>query len=131
MRQEGKKLDSHSVLFEGSMRRSHLNSLLREADDIRSDRLKKERLEKSECKICFYVTGRIGGSAMTQRPCGICGKDEWYGSTCTDALCINCAKEHELCKYCGADRELRERRRNFKWINDAITPISGTSNNSD
>ena len=130
MRQEGKKLDAYTVLFEGTMRRRHLNGILEEADNIRSDRLKQERLDKSECKICFYVSGRMGGCAMTQRPCSICGKDYWYGSTCTDALCMECAREHELCKHCGADRELRERRRNFKWIKDDPKTVPEQSDNS-
>ena len=53
---------------------------------------------------------------MTTRPCAICHKDVLYGSTCTDVLCDECAKLHDLCKHCGADRELRRNRRKFAWI---------------
>lgn len=76
-----------------------------------ADKSKKERREKGECKFCFYMrTQRIGGAAMTSQPCGICGEYQMYGSTNTDKICLKCAKKHELCKYCGADLELRPRR---------------------
>jgi len=116
MRYGAKKLDMYNVQFQTSTCNSYLRNLLQEAESIKTDDDKKNRLEKSECKMCFYRKGRIGGCAMTEQPCGICGIPVMYGSTCTDVLCLNCAKEHELCKHCGADRELRANRRKFNWI---------------
>jgi len=42
-----------------------------------------------------------------------CGKDQLYGNTRTDALCLECAQETMLCKHCGGDRELRTERRDW------------------
>jgi hypothetical protein len=73
---------------------------------------RKERLVAHRCKSCFYFRS-MGGSAITRQPCACCGKPDAYASTNTDVLCLECAKEHSLCKKCGGDLEMRERRR--KW----------------
>jgi hypothetical protein len=67
---------------------------------------------------------------MTTRPCAICNKDVLYGSTCTDVLCDKCAKLHDLCKHCGADRELRRNRRKFGWIPPAA-PLPPTDSSGE
>lgn len=83
------------------------------------DSHKVDRLKACLCKLCFYVHAeRIGGAAMTTSPCGICAEDMIFGSTNTNALCIKCAKEHDLCAQCGADRELRPMRRKFAWLTE-------------
>lgn len=76
-----------------------------------TDWKKKERRAASKCRACFYSSSRIGGAAMTSQPCGICEKDQMYSSTCTDVVCIDCARLHQICKECGADVELRPRRK--------------------
>ncbi len=73
------------------------------------DTLKTDRLERHECVACFY-SSKIGGAAMTYRPCMSCGTDELYGSTATDVLCLQCAVAHRLCKHCGGDLEMKVRR---------------------
>lgn len=66
------------------------------------------RSKKQECPYCYYVkTNRVGGQSVTYSYCGICGKELCFGSTCVDLLCPECAKEHDLCKHCGADYKLR------------------------
>lgn len=50
---------------------------------------------------------------MTTQPCMCCYKPVMYGSTATDALCMDCAREHDLCKRCGGDIELRTRRKDW------------------
>ncbi len=80
-----------------------------------TDYRKKERREASLCKRCYYGDrvngGRIGGAALTTQPCGVCGKEQMYGSTATDKLCRDCAVTYQLCKQCNADQELRPRRK--------------------
>ena len=76
------------------------------------DARKNERLKRHECKACFYAS-RIGGAAMTTRPCMSCGSEEMYGSTATDVLCMDCATKHGLCKHCGGDLEMRTRRKDW------------------
>ena len=64
---------------------------------------KDERIAKMLCKACFYKSDAIGGDAVTQSPCAICGKIVTYPSTYTDALCEKCAKEKNICKHCGKE----------------------------
>ena len=87
-----------------------LNDTLEHAKNLETDPRKAERIEKSECVVCFYGS-RIGGASMTNRECMSCGKNELYPSTATDVLCMGCAKKHDLCKHCGADIKLRVRRK--------------------
>lgn len=76
------------------------------AHEVQTDARKTERLARLECKACFYAF-RMGGAAMTYRPCMSCSSRELYGSTNTDVLCAPCATAGELCKHCGGDREMR------------------------
>ncbi|MDA8114217.1 MAG: hypothetical protein M0Z43_05775 [Acidithiobacillus sp.] len=66
------------------------------------------------CRMCHYGNRfSLAGAAMTKEPCMCCGKDQLYGNTRTDALCLECAQETMLCKHCGGDRELRTERRDW------------------
>lgn len=82
------------------------------ARKLQEDPDRKARLAAQRCKSCFYFRS-MGGSSCTTQPCACCAKPEGYGSTNTDVFCLACAKEHDLCKHCGGDLEMRERRR--KW----------------
>ncbi len=90
--------------------KAHAGEWIRHAEEVTNDARKQERLSSHECKACFY-SSRIGGAAMTSRPCMSCGSVEMYGSTNTDVLCRSCATQHELCKHCGGDLEIRTRRK--------------------
>lgn len=79
---------------------------------LEHDPEKHNRVQSCLCRMCYYGS-RIGGHAITVEPCMCCGEEQTYGSTNTDALCLNCAKTTGLCKHCGADIELRVRRQ--KW----------------
>jgi len=90
----------------------HVKVAIELAKKLEADPDKKKRLQAQECKSCFYVLGKLGCAAMTSRECSCCGKDMMFGSTCTDALCLDCAKKHGLCKHCGGDIDMKQRR---KW----------------
>ena len=92
---------------------SRVQNLLNIANEIAKDLRASERTLKNECKSCFYYVAKIGGSAITHKECMCCGIDQMYGSTCTDVLCLECAKKHKLCRHCGGDINMNERRR--KW----------------
>lgn len=92
--------------------KSRVESIIKRAKEIELDTLKAERIKACECKACFY-SDRIGGAAITSRPCMCCNEMQHYGSTATNTLCKPCATKHDLCKRCGGDIELRVRRR--KW----------------
>lgn len=83
------------------------------------DACEHDRRREQLCPMCFYLPVRLAGQAMTERPCGICGRHVMYGSTATDVLCPECAQQHELCKRCGADLDLRQNRKLEPWPIDA------------
>ena len=91
------------------------------AAEVESDARKADRLKRHECKACFYAS-RMGGAAMTTRPCMSCGSEEMYGSTNTDVLCMGCATTHGLCKHCGGDLEMRARRKDWPEQHNAMYP---------
>lgn len=95
----------------------HVQHVLDRAREIAEDTRKEERLKRHECKACFY-SSRIGGAAMTTRPCMCCGKELMHSSTATDVLCLDCARQHSLCKHCGGDLEMRAGRRNWPIPDD-------------
>jgi len=92
--------------------KSHVQDVIDRAKRITEDTDKQNRLKEQNCKCCYYGS-RIGGQAITTQPCMCCDTPVMYGSTATDALCMPCAKENDLCKRCGGDIEMRTRRK--KW----------------
>ena len=94
--------------------RGYERSVLKRAEEMKTDPRKVERLKRCECRACYYLNGsRIGGAAMTDRPCMCCGKVQHYSSTATDVLCMSCAEKHKLCKRCGGDVEMKVRRKGW------------------
>lgn len=78
---------------------------------LQHDPEKKKRERDQKCIHCYYVMRvRIGGAAMTTRPCALCPTEQTFASTATDALCMPCARNNDLCKQCGGDIRLRVRR---------------------
>ncbi len=110
MNLDAAKIDATSVQWDTSHALTYIETTMRYAVNFANDPQKKERLEKGECRYCFYVPNRIGGASCTFRPCGICGDQIGSGNTCIDKLCKGCGKKHELCRHCGADVNLRPRR---------------------
>lgn len=111
--QYGKKtIDLSLVLSANHFARESVDGCASRALAALSDPKRKERLEKPECICCFYIrTPRIGGAAMTTQPCGKCEQNMMFGSTSTDMLCPDCAKKLKLCRHCGADLNLKDRRK--------------------
>lgn len=93
-----------------------VDTQIKRTERMTADAQKEDRLKRYECKACFYVRGKLGGAAITYRPCGICGVMQMYGSTNTDVLCRPCAVEHGLCKHCGGDIDMRAKRRNWPSV---------------
>ena len=64
---------------------------------------KETRKISQLCKLCYYRSA-VGGDALTisQCPCGAMILNE---STNKDELCINCAKEKNMCRHCGKEMD--------------------------
>ena len=86
------------------------------SNKIVTDSSIEDRLKKHECKACFYIFPKWGGSAITNKPCGICGEMQVYGSTNTDVLCLPCAVKYGLCKHCGGDIDMKVTRRDWPSV---------------
>lgn len=101
-----KKFDLDDILFMTRMQKYRLASY----KQIIEDANKKERQSSKECVICYYDS-KIGGAAMTSANCKICDATMTFGSTNVDKLCKKCASEHALCRHCGADINLKQRKK--------------------
>ena len=111
MKRNAVKIDQVSMMRATDFSKQYCDDTVARALKVLSDPDKKQRLEKSLCIGCWYLSSWIGGASMTEQPCGWCGEPQMYGSTCTDVLCLKCAKKKELCKHCGADISFRPRRK--------------------
>lgn len=110
MERPAKKIDLVSVEWATTLAREHCENIIKRASNIAKDSNKKARITAGLCCMCFYAGPTIAGAAMTTQPCGICKEIQMYSSTSTDALCLACAKNHELCKHCNADMKFRPRK---------------------
>lgn len=91
---------------------------------VDTDPEKAKRIASQQCAFCYYASGRIGGAAMTSVQCGLCDKDLLFGNTCVDVLCPECAKTSSLCKHCGSDIDMKERRKR-------VLPVARPGNEED
>ena len=74
------------------------------------DPQREKRLEESLCTGCFYEKSRIGGAAITFRQCAFCTEMLNSGNTNIDIMCRDCAKAAGLCRHCGCDIDMKNRR---------------------
>lgn len=112
MNRKAPDMNSANMLAWTERARSRVHAWIKLSNDVTLDIRRLERLDRSSCKACFYGV-RVGGRSMTDQPCMCCGKDELYSSTDTDVLCIQCAEKHSLCKHCGGDLEMCNKRRDW------------------
>lgn len=104
-----KKIDFASISWNTGHAKRYCNSIIELANSIQTDSRKKERIEKQECKNCFYPS-RVSSACCSNRDCGICGKQIFSGCGDVNVLCKSCAKEFDLCAHCGGDIEMKNRR---------------------
>lgn len=105
-----RKVDASSIYSATSNAARYIEIYREKVAIFDADEKKVERLEKQQCKVCFYMAGRLGGAAMTKARCGLCDNVKMFSSTCVDILCIECAKKNNLCVHCGGDIDMKHRR---------------------
>lgn len=95
----------------------YLEAVVDRADKMTQDLEAGKRKKESYCVMCYvpYGAGRVGGAACTSRECGLCDTIIHSGNTNIDMLCQPCAVENRLCRHCGADVDLRNRRKKRKY----------------
>lgn len=111
------KMNKANMISATNRSKSNFDSLLKLAGEMEGDLRADERLYNNECRSCFYG-GRVSCPRSTMRRCMCCGEAQYYSSTATDVLCLDCATKHKLCKRCGGDLEMRTKRRN--WPVDSL-----------
>lgn len=116
-RREPAKIDLCSIENATCRANHYYLAALERAEKMRDDADQKSRHEASECVVCYvpYGAGRMGGATSTSRPCAICATILNFGNTCIDMLCVDCARENQLCKHCGGDVDLKYRRKPRAW----------------
>lgn len=111
MERRAVKIDRVSVERATTFARSWRDDALKKAGKLELDTEAPERIKQQLCQTCYYLKkGGIAGQAITMQPCGVCNENQTYSSTATDVLCMGCARVYELCKKCGADIHLKNRR---------------------
>jgi len=111
MRARKRNVDLVSIIRANTFAKNYNDSILERADNLKNDPEKKERLEQNLCTTCHYVNNtRVGGATMTTVACGICETDTTFSNTCVDVICPDCADKNNLCKHCGADMKLINKR---------------------
>ncbi len=116
MKQPKKSMSIYNMVWATERAKDMYKHYIELAKALSTDPDKIDRLRSHECVSCYYtgkLGGRIGGSAMTTKPCMSCGEDQMYSSTNTDELCLVCAQKHDLCKHCGGDFAMRVRRKEW------------------
>ena len=103
-------IDAGSIQNATYLASSHVDGIRQRLGRFDADEKKAERLEKQQCKVCFYMAGRLGGAAMTKAQCGLCDNVKLFSSTCVDILCVDCARKAKLCVHCGGDVDMKNRR---------------------
>lgn len=120
MRNKRRVLSERSQQFATEMAADQSERIVEGVRRFQDDMDLKERRMARQCKYCYYLRGaRIGGAAMTDWACGICAREALAGSTATPAICDACADEHRLCVECGADRDLKTRRKEWATPKEA------------
>ena len=105
------KLDVSSIVSKTFFVKKRIDKTIDLASNFKDDPRKKERHEKQECPVCFYIESRIGGAMMCTVQCALCDEIMQFSSTSTDMLCKKCAKKTGLCRHCGSDVDVRKRRK--------------------
>lgn len=105
-----RQITKRDIQWATDMQKERMQLTTRLALNYANDPEKKTRLAKQYCIPCYYRESTVAGAAMTSNHCAVCAKEMFWSSTHNEKLCHDCAKEHGLCKECGATVTLKEPR---------------------
>lgn len=105
-----RKIDKVSVEWQNNRKKELVQHITKLAHLYAEDPEKKTREKEHLCKVCYYDSSRVGGSAITTTECAMCTIKMVFSNTCVDVLCDDCAKKAQLCKHCGSDIHYVNRR---------------------
>jgi len=116
-------INERTIEYDTHMSKRRCDEFIATAKKLEADPDKEKRLEKQECKTCYYIKGRVGGQAITTKPCGLCETEMVFGSTSTDKICKPCGKEQYLCVHCGGDISFTAKRQTAERVSEVKTRI--------
>lgn len=111
MREHRRKIDKENVEMASYLGKKYVEATIELARAFLSDWDKAKRRNAGLCPLCYYESSRIGAAAITTAQCGLCDEQLLSGNTNIDVLCQSCALQTGLCKHCGADVNLVNRRK--------------------
>lgn len=89
--------------------RMYFKERMKVAHQAEQDTKREQRLAAQECKLCFYLRGRMAGQAFTDYQCRYCKETKSHPNTAVPNFCPECAKTLSICVDCGADLDFTER----------------------
>lgn len=106
------KVSNRTIQHQTYRAKENAQYILDKAERFSQDPDKSKRVSNCLCKTCYYINNtRMAGARITNKPCGICEVDMCFSSTATDKTCLPCATKHNLCKQCGGDINMKQRRK--------------------
>lgn len=105
------KIDAYSIENANARQKSIINFYRRKLRYVDDDPQRAKRIESALCSMCYYEQSRIGSAVCTQTQCAFCDETLYSGNACVDIMCVSCAKRAGLCRYCGCDLDLKNRRK--------------------
>lgn len=95
--------DSGIKIMKTYLNKRHVEKMRKKLKDYDTDPNRIVRQGEMICKHCYYIMNDgIAGQAFCTKDCINCGKEMEFPTTDTDDLCLQCAKELNVCKHCGA-----------------------------
>lgn len=89
----------------------HVQSVVKRAIKAGGDTQKSARLSRLQCPACFYLRNPVSGNSFAPYVCEGCGQEHQHHNTAVPRLCRECASTFGACRSCGADLELRDRKK--------------------
>jgi len=103
------KIDINDIYYNNFLRKEHIKNLMEIAEKFQKDPDKKARKKENNCIPCYYYNG-MHGNNMPIKNCDFCKKPVQYFNSDVDKICLDCASKYGLCKRCGADIDLKNKR---------------------
>ena len=70
-----------------------------------NDTKQTKRIKLQQCKYCYYMSNKISLQAFTTFTCKNCNDEIIHHNSNVDKFCMDCAKELNICCYCGAEMD--------------------------
>lgn len=106
-------LELRDIIWQNSIAQEAIDRHYKKIENYESDVAVVERQKQKECPFCFYFKlAGMGVDSKYEWSCKCCGTTHkrWGRVELTPTFCDECADKYDICKRCGADRELRDRK---------------------